>query len=93
MARKTRLLQRTADRVAARASDRDVPQDVSPGDLAWGARQALAVGLGVHAHLSFEESTWLADELAGVAVPEFVAQAEEARAEELASDQDPPGSP
>jgi hypothetical protein len=66
MTRATARLERLARGTArTRRSTPDHP-DVRMGEnLAWGARQVLAVGLGVHLELSLQHATWLAEALSG----------------------------
>lgn len=87
MTRATARLERLA-RGTARAH-RATPdhQDVRLGEnLAWGARQVLAVGLGVHLELSLQHATWLAEALSGYE-PEHI---DLARKQVADRDGDPP---
>lgn len=76
MARAAARLERLG-RGTQRHHDNPAHPDVQVGiNVAWGARQALAVGLGVQLNLSFQHATWLADALAGYET-EIAAQARE----------------
>lgn len=61
-ARLERLSRGTA---RVRRSRPDHPDVHAGSNLAWGARQVLAVGLGVHLTLALEQATWLAEALTG----------------------------
>lgn len=69
MARATRRLERLARGTARRLRDEpDHPDRVHGSSQAWGARQALAVGLGVHCGLNLEHAEWLAEGVSGFEV-------------------------
>ncbi|MET9265256.1 hypothetical protein [Amycolatopsis sp. NPDC004079] len=48
-----------------RISGQDHPDTAALGNRAWGAREVLALGLGVRFGLGAAEARWLADALAG----------------------------